>query len=67
VASDPGLTASYEHTTGFTSRRVGDDLVLNVRTADGSTSAAGVIRIPVAIPALRRQLCLLYAAPQCPH
>ena len=64
VASDPGLTASYEPVVGgFSARRVGDDLFVVLETT--SLNASATVRIPVGIPALKRQLCSLYPADDC--
>jgi hypothetical protein len=65
VASDPGLEASYaQEVTGFSTRRVNDDLFVVLDTADDADASA-TVRIPIGIPALRRQLCSLYPATEC--
>ena len=65
VASDPGLEASYaQEVTGFSTRRVGDDLFVVLDTAN-DTDASATVRIPIGIPALRRQLCSLYSTTEC--
>jgi hypothetical protein len=65
VASDPGLatTPGDDDVSSISTRRAGDDLFVALHT-NAPTSAA-TIRIPVSITALKRQLCSLYAAPEC--
>jgi len=66
LASDPVLLTSIapHDVTGFSARRVGDRLSVGVRSG-GSPSASAEIAIPVGIPALKRQLCGLFAAEEC--
>jgi hypothetical protein len=48
----------------FAARRVGDNLVVGLHAADDPVSST-TIKIPVGVPALKRQLCSLYPAGEC--
>ena len=66
VASDPTLEISLQEVTaGFSARRVGEELIVVLDTAEDREFSRGMIQIPVGIPALKRQLCALYAAKEC--
>lgn len=65
VASDPALAASYEPViSGFSARRVGDELFILLDTA-GDRAASATIAIPIGVAALERQLCSLYPVEEC--
>lgn len=62
VASD--TDQSLEGIVGFSARRAGDDLVVGLRKQE-ELAAAALIKIPVGVGALTRQLCGLYPASDC--
>jgi hypothetical protein len=67
LSSDPNLgnRIGGAPTTGFSARRRGDDLFIDLRSAD-SLTGPGTIRIPISVSGIRRQLCSLYPAAGCP-
>lgn len=66
VASQPNLSTGFglAPVTGFSARSGAERLVVSLHTGNGTTTGA-VIRIPIGIAALRRQLCALHKATEC--
>ncbi|MGW6930760.1 TIR domain-containing protein [Lentzea sp. NPDC054927] len=66
VASDPGLSLNVAsaNVTGFSARRAGDNLSVGLHRS-GSPTAEAAVQIPIAIPALKHQLCSLYRTTEC--
>ncbi|WP_169515793.1 toll/interleukin-1 receptor domain-containing protein [Amycolatopsis nigrescens] len=65
LAADLGLSLGQAEVEQISSRRAGDMLSVSLRHK-GSTRMEGTIRIPVGVPALKRQLCSLHPAADCP-
>jgi hypothetical protein len=66
IASDDGRDIpANSQVTSLASGRRGDDLFIQLTTREGLTKG-GSIRVPISIPGLRRQLCAVYPAPECP-
>ncbi|GGM60281.1 hypothetical protein GCM10011608_51660 [Micromonospora sonchi] len=63
VAADLGLSVGTD-VERVSARRVGDMLAVALHDR-GEPAADATIRLPVGIPALRRQLCSIYAAEEC--
>jgi hypothetical protein len=64
VASDPVPSTDLHGVKGFATHRTGDHLTMVFQMAD-TFSATATVKIPVGIPALRKQLCALYPAEAC--
>ncbi|TQM85401.1 TIR domain-containing protein [Saccharothrix saharensis] len=61
VVNDPGTLDATE-VVATSARRIGDELVVHLKS---DADRGRTIRIPVAIPALRRQLCEVYRTEHC--